>query len=678
MKIPWKGLGILLVLLVAVWMDIPTILTYMPVEDSVKQQKLDADLQRMQETIAPLNKIQLALVELKQNRIQLLADEGLVFPEDHPILKTILKDNFRVDRGDGGIFLKLKESATEDVYISDVANQLNGLLTNVRKIKGIRLHDKKAAIVFEVEKGKRLSHLAEPMKTFLRDDYEISYRAEQSLYVTRETTRDNVINLGLDLQGGMRQDIGVKVNEVVISILDRLTEELEDDLINDNINYESVTRISESEIELLLEPDETFALEGEDYKRLLDRNYEITSQDSGYLITLNEDEIQRIKKRAVEQALETIRNRIDQLGVKEPTVQLRQGDDSIIIQLPGLTDPDQARRVIGTVAVLNFHLVASGGEGTLENPGKDQMIRYEEIRDPTTKEVLSTRPYLLEKKIQLQGDRVRDSRVGFLPTTGAAYVGLSLDDKGKDEFAEVTRNNVGRLLAIVLDDKVQSAPRLNEEISGGEAQISGSFTPQEATELALVLRSGALPAPIIINEERTVGPSLGLDSILKSMWALALGFVGVMIFMIVYYNVAGLFSVFALIFNLLLIAAALAYFQATLTLPGMAGIVLTIGMAVDANVLIFERIREEIARKSPIRTAINTGFQKATVTILDSNITTLLSAIVLFQFGTGAIKGFAVTLMIGIAASMFTSIVVGRLLFEMVYLRRARLEKISI
>lgn len=675
MKIPWKGLGILAVLIAAIIMDIPTALNLIPVDESVRQQKLEEKLTQIQQTLAPLNKMQLALVELKQNRIQLLADEGTVFPDDHAILKSILMDNFTVEKQEGGIFLNLKTSADKDVFISDVANQLNGLFTNVRKIDNIRLHEKQPAIVFEVESGKRLSHLAEPMKTLLGDDYELSYRPEQNLYLTREKTRENVISLGLDLQGGMRQDIGVKVNEVVISILDRLVEELEDNLINDNINYETVTRVSESEIELLLEPDESFDLTGEEYDRLLNRNYEVTSYDNGYLITLNADEAERIKKRAIEQALETIRNRIDQLGVKEPSIQLR-GDDSIIIQLPGLTDPDQARRVIGTVAVLNFHLVAA--EGSLENPGKDQIIRYEEIRDPTTKEVLSTRPYLLEKKIQLQGERVRDSRVGFLPTTGAAYVGLSLDDRGKDEFAEVTRNNVGRLLAIVLDGKVQSAPRLNEEISGGEAQISGSFTPEEATELALVLRSGALPAPIIINEERTVGPSLGLDSIQKSLFALVLGFVGVMIFMIVYYNVAGLFSVMALIFNLLLIAAALAYFQATLTLPGMAGIILTIGMAVDANVLIFERIREEIARNSPIRTAVNTGFQKATITILDSNITTLMAAIVLFQFGTGAIKGFAVTLSIGIAASMFTSIVVGRLLFEIIYLRKARLEKISI
>ena len=677
MKIPWKGLAILAVLIIAIVMDIPTMLTFMPVDDSIKQEKTEAHLQRMQEIMSPLKKVQLALVELKQNRIRLMVEKGTTLPENHPILQNILQDNFTVQSGDDGILLKLKESADEDVFISDVADQLNGMLTNVRKIKGIRLHDVQRAIVFDVENGKRLSDLAEPMKTLLGDDFEISLREDQNLYITREKQMANVISLGLDLQGGMYQDVGVRVDDVVISILDRLTEELEDNLINDNVNYESVSRISGSEIEVLLEADESFELTGEAYTRLLDRNYEVVAQDGGYIITLKEDEIARIKKKAIEQALETIRNRIDQLGVKEPSIQLR-GEDSIIIQLPGLKDPDQARRVIGTVAVLNFHLVAIGNEGTLENPAKNQVIMYEEIRDPTTKEVLSTRPYLLEKKVQLQGDRIRDSRVGFLPTTGAAYVSLSLDDRGKEEFAEITRNNVGRLLAIVLDGKVQSAPRLNEEISGGEAQITGSFTPEDATELALVLRSGALPAPIVINEERTVGPSLGLDSIMKSLFALSLGFVVVMIFMIIYYNVAGLFSVLALLFNLLLIAAALAYFQATLTLPGMAGIVLTIGMAVDANVLIFERIREEIGRGSPIRTAVNTGFKKATITILDANITTILAAIVLGQFGTGPIRGFAVTLSIGIAASLFTSIIVGRLLFELVYLRRARLETISI
>jgi preprotein translocase subunit SecD len=485
---------------------------------------------------------------------------------------------------------------------------------------------------------------------------------------------ENVISLGLDLQGGMYQDIGVETDVVVASVLTRMVEDLEDALIEDAVNYVSVSKINDSQIELLLEDDESFQLKGDNYERLLASVYETSEIDGGYLITLKEDEISRIRKKAIEQALETIRNRIDMLGVKEPTIQLR-GDDSIIIQLPGLKDPDQARRVIGTTAVLEFMLVAK--EGSTENPGKDQVVLFEEIRDPLTKEVRSTRPYLLEKKVLLQGDRIRDSRVNF-SQTGQAAVNLSLDDKGKREFSDITRENVGRLLAIILDGKVQSAPRINEEIGGGEAVITGNFSPEEAADLALVLRSGALPAPIQINEERTIGPSLGTDSINKSLVALCVGFAAVVLFMLVYYQVSGIFSVLALFFNMLLILAAMAYFQATLTLPGMAGIILTIGMAVDANVLIFERIREEIGRGSPIRTAVNTGFKKATVTILDSNITTILAAIVLFQFGTGAIRGFAVTLSIGIAASMFTSIIVGRMLFEIVYLRRQKLEKISI
>jgi len=675
MKIPWKGIGILLVLAVAIALNLPTMLTVLPEEESARRQRIEERLQRMQEIMAPLTKMQLALIEMRHNRIRLMTEDDFTFPRDHPILNDIIKDDFDIVGNEEGHFLKLGDNADPDVFLSDIGNLLNGLLTNVRKITEIRLGDHKRSIYFEVKKGKRLSPLAEPLKTLLADDFDLSFREDQSRYVTREKEMEYVINRGLDLQGGMYQEIGVKVDDVVISVLDRMVEELEDNLMNDNIDFESVARISDTDIEITLEPDEAFTLEREEYQRLLERNYDITVKDNGFMVSLKTDEIERIKKRAVEQALETIRNRIDQLGVKEPSIQLR-GEDSIIIRLPGLDDPDQARRVIGKVAVLNFQLVAE--TGSLDNPEDDQQVLLEEVRDPTTKEVLRTVPYLLERKIQLRGDRVRDSRVGFTQTTGAAYVSLSLDDKGKDEFAEVTKNNVGRRLAIVLDGKVQSAPRINEEIAGGEAQITGNFSPQDATELALVLRSGALPAPIVINEERTVGPSLGEDSIRKSLIALCIGFAAVIIFMMIYYRVSGLFSVLALLFNLLLIGAALAYVQAFLTLPGMAGVVLTIGMAVDANVLIFERIREEMSRDIPLRSAINTGFKKATVTILDSNITTLLAAIVLYQFGTGAIRGFAVTLMIGIAASMFTSIIVGRSLFELVYLRRPKLEKISI
>jgi preprotein translocase subunit SecD len=675
MKIPWKGLGILAVLALAIWLNMPTIQTFIPEDEAVTKQRLEAELHRMQELIDPLRKIQLALTEVQRNRIRLLTETDFQYPLEHPILRSILADHYLVEHIEGSVFLKLKPKVDRDVFVSKTADQLNGLLTNVRKIEQIALSTDGRTIVFQMAPDQRMSPLAEPLKSLLEGRFELSYREEDDQYLTRWKERENVINLGLDLQGGMYLDIGVKTEEVIIAIMDRLAEELEDQLIADNINYEAVERIADHQVLLLLEPEERFNPTGEEYQRLLDRGFDVAQQDNGFLISLVAEEIDRVKKRAVEQALETIRNRIDQLGVKEPSIQLR-GEESIIIQLPGLQDPDQARRIIGTVAVLNFQFVTD--EGSIENPDYDQEVLYEEIRDPATKEVISTRPYLVEKRIQMTGERVRDSRVGFLQTTGGAYVSLSLDDIGKREFADITRNNVGRLLAIVLDGKIQSAPRINEEIAGGEAQITGSFTPEEASELALVLRSGALPAPIIINEERTVGPSLGADSIRKSLIALCIGFAAVIFFMMIYYEVAGIFSVLALLFNLFLIGAALAYFQATLTLPGMAGIVLTIGMAVDANVLIFERIREEIGRGSPLRTAVNTGFKRATVTILDSNITTMLAAIVLFQFGTGPIKGFAVTLSIGIAASMFTALIVGRALFELVYLRRPKLEKISI
>lgn len=674
MKLPWKGLAIIAVLIAAIVYDIPTVLTLLPDGEDEQTNRIEQQYQRIEQLYKPLKQINLALVELEQKRLRLMTEEAFQFPVNHPILNQILDDHFRYEQKDQEHFLYLKEDAGKNVFLSKVADKLNGLFTNVRKIEDITLDDDRSTIVFHMQEDKRLSEKGEPLKTFLADEFEVSYREQEDRYYTRDKPPENVISLGLDLQGGMYQDIGVDTDAVINSVLERMAEDLEDTLIEEAVNYVGVDQINEQQIEILLEPGESIDLERDVFERLLGQNYESSEIEDGYIITLKDDEVTRIKDKAIEQALETIRNRIDQLGVKEPSIQLR-GDNSIIIQLPGLKDPDQARRVIGTTAVLQFMLVAN--DGSMENPGPDKEVYYQEIRDPLTKEVITTQPYLLEKKVLLQGDRIRDSRVTF-SQTGQASVSLSLDDKGKRQFAQITRENVGRLLAIVLDGKVQSAPRINEEISGGEAVITGSFSPEEAAELALVLRSGALPAPITINEERTIGPSLGSDSIRKSLIALCIGFAAVILFMMIYYEVAGIFAVLALFFNLALIGAALAYFQATLTLPGMAGIILTIGMAVDANVLIFERIREEISRGSPLRTAVNTGFRKATVTILDANITTILAAIVLFQFGTGPIKGFAVTLSIGIAASMFTSIVVGKALFELVYLRKQRLETISI
>lgn len=674
MKIPWKGLAILGVLIASILYDLPTLMTYLPQDPAVKKQELEIRLAEIQKQSAELRNLGLAIPEADKKRIQLLLEEDQPFPAENPILEKILDGNFEYEKNESGSYLNLKKG-TKRVFISKISDRLNGVLTNIRRVKDITLDEFETSIVFNMEEGKRISTQTEPFLTLLGEDLELSYQEEKKRYITRTSEMAGVVNLGLDLQGGMYLDIGVEAEAVVRSVMDRLIEELENSLIDDNINYVSLERIADNKVELILEVDENFDLSGENYTRLLERSYDISPVDSGYQITLKAEEVKRISERAIDQALETIRNRIDQLGVKEPSVQ-RQGDNSVVIRLPGLKDPDAARRVIGRVAVLNFMGVVDNGNP--ESLEENQVLLYQEVRDPVTKELISTVPYVMEKKVLLSGNRIRDARVGFQQTGSGAYVTMSFDDVGKDQFAEITSQFVNRRIAIVLDGKVQSAPRVNEKISGGEAQITGNFTTEEASELALVLRSGALPAPIVIHEERTVGASLGEDSIKQALLSLVLGFCIVVVFMMIYYEVSGVFSVLALFFNLILIVAALAYFGATLTLPGMAGIVLTIGMAVDANVLIFERIREEITRGTPIRGAIQVGFQKATVTILDSNITTILAAIVLFQFGTGPIKGFAVTLSIGIAASMFTSIIVGRFLFETVYLRRKSLTKISI
>ncbi|MDH5561577.1 MAG: protein translocase subunit SecD [Deltaproteobacteria bacterium] len=674
MKFPWKGIGILFVLIIALYYNYPTLVSFMPERENIIKDRQKEIHQEIKEVIDSIKGFNLALAEADKNRIQLIMDDGFEYPKDNKALDSILDDDFSFMKNADGSFLMLKPDHSKGVFISKVALNLNTLFTSVRKIKEIKLSDDQQEIYLVMEKDKRLSTLTEPIKSILEMGLEMSYQDDQARYVLTQVQNENIVNLGLDLQGGMYQDIGVKTDEVIQVILDDLAVEIENYLIEDNINYESVSRISDTEVQVVYEADEEFPLTGDKYDRLLNRYYDVIPMGNGYMITILAEEASLIKKRALEQALETIRNRIDLLGVKEPTIQ-QQGENSIIIQLPGLKDPEKARRVIGQVAVLQFMMVAA--EGSVENPGKGQIVMFEEVKDPDTKEIISTRPYLLEKKVLLKGERIRDARVGFLPT-GSAYVGMSFDEQGKELFGKITAANVGRLFAIVLDGKVQSAPRINEAIEGGEAQITGSFTPEEASELALVLRSGALPAPIIINEERTIGASLGDDSIRQAMISLVIGFVAVLIFMIVYYMLSGIFAIMALFFNLILIVAALAYFQATLTLPGMAGIILTIGMAVDANVLIYERIREELMGGSPVRNAINTGFQKATITILDSNITTVLAAIVLFQFGTGPIKGFSVTLSIGIIASMFTSLILGRFLFEIFYLRRKKLIKISI
>ena len=499
-----------------------------------------------------------------------------------------------------------------------------------------------------------------------------TYRAYQS--GVDPQTVENKVNLGLDLQGGMYLDIEIKADDAVKEILRRTAEELEDLMIDEQVDFVEVRQTSDSLI-VEMESGRKVQLDQAPYDRFLVQ-FEQSDQGDLIFLKLRSEEAELIKGNAVSQALEVLRNRIDSLGISEPSLQ-QQGVNNIVIQLPGLKDRDRAIELIGPQAVLQFQLV--NNNATPESYNRlTEVIKYEEIWDKVTNKLISKRPYVLEKKILMTGEFIRDARVRIDSQDNRPYVSLSFDSIGADKFAKITRRNVGRNMAIVLDDKVQSAPVIREAITGGEASISGQFTVEDADTLKIVLRSGSLPAPIEIREERTVGASLGEDSVNQGLNSLMIGSVLVLVFMLIYYRLAGVFAAVALIFNVILIISVLGAFGATLTLPGMAGIVLTIGMAVDANVLIFQRIREEIKRTENPRAAIQEGFGKAFRTILDANITTLFAALALLQFGTGPIKGFAVTLSIGIIASMFTAIMVTRFFFDFVYLRRTKLRSLSI
>jgi preprotein translocase subunit SecD len=393
---------------------------------------------------------------------------------------------------------------------------------------------------------------------------------------------------------------------------------------------------------------------------------------------LSEEEENRIEQNAVSQGLETIRNRVDQFGVSEPTIQA-QGERRILVQLPGIKDADRAIKLIGKTARLDFKLVdESVSSQTALNgaiPEGDEIL-YKREENVETGEVTKT-PFLVKKRTVLTGETLSGAEVRYDSDFNEPYVAITFNSIGAMIFQEVTRANVKKRLAIVLDDNVYSAPVIQEEIAGGRAQITGQFTTEEARDLAIILRAGALPAPVVILENRTVGPSLGKDSIEQGVRSILLGGLLVIIFIPIYYKLSGVVAVTALMLNLVLLLGALAYFGAALTLPGIAGMLLTVGMAIDANVLIFERIREEIRVGKTVRAAIEAGYAKALSTIVDANITTFIAAVVLFQFGTGPIKGFAITLCIGIAASMFTAVFVSRAIFDS-FMSRKKIANLSI
>lgn len=477
---------------------------------------------------------------------------------------------------------------------------------------------------------------------------------------------DTPIKLGLDLKGGSYLVLGVKTEEAVKSQLASIAGSIKSELKSKKVGIIRAKQKGERMIAIQL-----LKLSGDRGKENLAKLDKFMREDFPELtkvdtekgesrITINyqmaEATAAEIKKNAVIQAIETIRNRVDQFGVAEPTIQ-RIGVAQIMVQLPDITDIDAVKATIGSVAKLNFQLVAD------VNRNVDETVELK-TRDGGR--------IRLEDEVLMTGDAIHKANVEINPQTNEIEVTLRLNSFGKNTFDRITGDNVGKQLAIVLDGVVQSSPVIRDRISGGIAQITGGFTRDEAHLLAVVLRSGALPAPLTFEEERIVGATLGADSITKGVHSMLFGSILVIIFTVFYYRKAGMLAVGCLILNVLFLLALLSLLGATLTLPGIAGLILTVGMAVDANVIIFERIREELRIGATPKAAIEAGFLKAHWTIMDANITTLLTGLILYGMGTGPIKGFAVTLSLGVLTSMFSALFVARVGFSVLGLRTAQ------
>lgn len=512
------------------------------------------------------------------------------------------------------------------------------------------------------------------------------------------------LRLGLDLQGGMHLVLQVNLQKAEENTLELAANDLKDTLAEESVTAVQTKSGSKDTIIFTLPNvsavDKVQALIEDGFDEELD--VQVDAKEGSFpriILQLSQEKKDYIKNNAVAQSLEIIRNRIDQFGVAEPVI-IRQGADEIVIQLPGVKDPDRAMKLLGDTAQLEFKLVAEteganidqlvanaveSGQWSGKWQERDEVtelnrllagslpantaIYFERLVDKQTG-IESSRPILLETKVLMTGDMVKNAQVRIGGTFNEPYVSLDMTSRGGKVFATLTEKNVGRRMAIVLDGVVKSAPVIRERILGGSAQISGSFSHEEASDLAIVLRVGALPAPVDVIQNMTVGSTLGKDSIQKGLLSGIFGALMVLGFMVIYYRLSGVIANFALTLNILFLFSGLAILNATLTLPGIAGIVLSIGMAVDANVLIFERMREEYALGKPVRSSIDGGFGKALWTIVDSQVTTLITAMALFLFGTGPIKGFAVTLSLGIIFNLFTALFCSRLIFDVLAAKR--------
>ena len=486
------------------------------------------------------------------------------------------------------------------------------------------------------------------------------------------------IKLGLDLRGGIHLVLKVNTTDALKAQRDNDITQLQNQARDQGVTLGGIELPSDSSFAVNVTPQTDTAKLDDIVKRWLP-DWNVSTTSGKWFFTLKEASKRSIEESAVTQAIETIRNRVDEFGVAEPLI-AREGADRILVQLPGIDDPKRVKDLIKSTAFLELKLVEAG-----PSSDKNQLLAQYGGQVPPNMELLpekaqpgqtQTNWCLVQKAAVITGRDLKNARPSQ-GQFGANTVTFFLTPSGAQKFGDATGKNIGRLLAIVLDKKVQSAPKINDRITD-TGQIQGSFTAEEANDLALVLRAGALPAGLTYLEERTVGPSLGLDSIRKGITASVAGALLVFVAVVLYYRRAGWNAVLALILNAILLAGALSLFDATLTLPGIAGFILTIGMAVDSNVLIFERIREELRSGRAPKTAIENGFSKAFATIIDTHITVIISAIFLFQFGTGPVKGFAVTLIIGLLISVFTAVFVSHTIFDLEYGRREHVDAVSI
>lgn len=464
---------------------------------------------------------------------------------------------------------------------------------------------------------------------------------------------DKKMNLGLDLRGGVHLLMEVDFPAYLNDQLENLKDNLRKELRSEKIGY---TNLSIQQDKITINIRDQAQIEKATSLIQKDKDLEVLSAGEKLTVFYNEDYLKNMRSKLVDQSREIIRRRVDENGTKEPIIQ-KQGEDKILLQVPGLDDPEHLKSLVGQTAKMSFHLVNENVSANDHIPFNTMLLETD-----TGDKLEKPHKVAVYKKIMLNGDLLSDAMVIFENSKPA--VGFAFNSLGAKLFADLTKNNIGKRLAIVLDNKLICAPTISVAIMGGSGHIIGNYTAQSATDLALLLRAGALPTPLKIIEERTVGPSLGAVSIAEGKLASIISVVAVAVFMLAIYGMFGAFANIALCFNLIFLVALLSMLQATLTLPGIAGIILTMGMSVDANVLIFERIREENKNGISAASSVERGFNQAFNTIIDSNLTTILVGIFLYAFGTGAVKGFAVTLVLGIATSMFSAITLTRLMMS--------------